>query len=451
MSTSEITKLALRNLSRSKRRNVILGIAIAFGFFVVTTIDGLAGGAVSNLEDQITQMVGGTIAMTGYEKGVPGEEKEDGKESVINIIRDHSYLQEVTDRIGVNYRYTSHYTRTTSQILFNGKKVLTQTYGRDFANDKSFIESLQFTEGSIENLQKSDALIISEGMAKSLKIEVGDSVLMLTTTIYGQSEVGEFTVALISKDSNFITGMLTYANIDTLNALIGIPEGGYNFFSIYLKNKKEQNKVALQIEDAIREDGVPVSDLRAARKSNPSNPERGLNKQFLGDDNKWEGVKYGVESLDDGAPQLKSAMNIVHMVTTIILLVILLIVMVGVSNTYRMVLYERIREIGTMRALGMTGKDTGKMFTTEAVILCVIGGIAGLILSIILMMALGTIHIQNESVQMFLKAGHMSFTLSPLSTLAQYILMILLTTIAVHGTSKKAARMSPAEALRTVK
>ncbi|MBQ1662372.1 MAG: FtsX-like permease family protein, partial [Treponema sp.] len=141
----------------------------------------------------------------------------------------------------------------------------------------------------------------------------------------------------------------------------------------------------------------------------------------------------------------------VHMVTTIILLVILLIVMVGVSNTYRMVLYERIREIGTMRALGMTGKDTGKMFTTEAVILCVIGGIAGLILSIILMMALGTIHIQNESVQMFLKAGHMSFTLSPLSTLAQYILMILLTTIAVHGTSKKAARMSPAEALRTVK
>jgi len=115
------------------------------------------------------------------------------------------------------------------------------------------------------------------------------------------------------------------------------------------------------------------------------------------------------------------------------------------------VLYERIREIGTMRAIGMTGNDTGRMFTTEAVILCIIGGIAGLVMGIALMLALGTIHIENEAVQMFLKAGHMTFTLSPVSIIIQYVLMILLTTFAVHGTAKKASRMSPAEALRTVK
>lgn len=452
MNRVEITKIALRNLSRSKRRNVILGIAIAFGFFVVTAIDGLAGGAVSNLEDQITQMVGGTIAITGFEKGAPEEDSgEKAKDSTINIIRDHSYIQNIVDELGVNYRYTSHYTRTMSQILFNGKKVLTQTYGRDFANDKFFLESLQLKDGSLENLKQKDALIISEGMAKTLKVEVGDSVLLLTSTIYGQSEVGDFTIAAISMDSNFVTGMLTYANIDTLNELIAIPEGGYNFFSIYLKDKNEQNKIALQIEKAIREDNVPVTNLMEARKNYPKNPERGINKQLLGEDNVWEGVKYAVESLDDGAPQLKSAMSIVHLVTTIILIVILLIVMVGISNTYRMVLYERIREIGTMRAIGMTGNDTGRMFTTEAVILCIIGGIAGLVMGIALMLALGTIHIENEAVQMFLKAGHMTFTLSPVSIIIQYVLMILLTTFAVHGTAKKASRMSPAEALRTVK
>ena len=464
MNRIEITKLALRNLSRSKRRNVILGIAIAFGFFVVTAIDGLASGAVSNLEDQITQMIGGTVAITGYEKGLPedksveinatedSEDSEDEKDdSPINIIRDHNYLQDVVDKLGINYKYTSHYTRTTCQILFNGKKVLTQTYGRDFENDKSFIEALQLKDGSVENLKNKDALIINEGMANTLKVEVGDSVLLITTTIYGQSEVGDFTIAAISKDSNFVTGMLSYANIDTLNELINIPEGGYNFFSIYLKNKNEQNAVALQIEDAIKNDGVPVSDLREARKNYPKNPERGITKQFLGKENKWEGVKYAVESLDDSVPQLKSAMSIVHLVTTIILLVILLIVMVGISNTYRMVLYERIREIGTMRALGMTGKDSGRMFTTEAIILCILGGIVGLVLAIILMMILGLFHIENEAVQMFLKAGYISFVLSPISIIVQYILMIMLTALAVHGTAKKAARMSPAEALRTVK
>ena len=85
----------------------------------------------------------------------------------------------------------------------------------------------------------------------------------------------------------------------------------------------------------------------------------------------------------DEIPAIKTVLNVVHIVTTVILIVILLIVMVGVSNTYRMVLYERIREIGTMRALGMTGKDTGRVFTTEAVILCIIGAVLGLFLSLL--------------------------------------------------------------------
>ena len=38
------TGLALKNLTRQKRRNAVLAIAIAFGFFVVTTVDGLVTG-----------------------------------------------------------------------------------------------------------------------------------------------------------------------------------------------------------------------------------------------------------------------------------------------------------------------------------------------------------------------------------------------------------------------
>ena len=46
---NKILKLSLRNLTRQKRRNAILAIAIAFGFFVVTTIDGLTTGMVGNI------------------------------------------------------------------------------------------------------------------------------------------------------------------------------------------------------------------------------------------------------------------------------------------------------------------------------------------------------------------------------------------------------------------
>ena len=116
-----------------------------------------------------------------------------------------------------------------------------------------------------------------------------------------------------------------------------------------------------------------------------------------------------------------------------------------------MVLYERIREIGTMRALGMTGKDTRGVFTNEAVILCIIGAIAGLIFAVIVMALIHLIPISNEALSFFLSKGHFSFKVSVVSIIVQYIMLIILTSWAVRGSAKQAARMSPAEALRTVK
>lgn len=451
MTLPEITKLSARNLTRSKRRSVILGIAIAFGFFIVTTIDGLVGGAVDNLEDMITQMVGGTVAVTGYEKPADLNPADSKKDKVVNIIRDHDFLQEMTDSLGIDYKYSSRYTRTSGQLIFNGKKVVASVYGRDFASDKALLDSFQIKEGDFANLSDPKALVIGEACARTLKVEVGDEVLVTASTIYDQVEVGEFKIALIVKDTNFISGLITYADIEAVNELIGIPRGGFNFYSIYLKNNNQQSKAAFALQDAISEANVPVTDLRQARKDNPNNPENAIVKQLTGKEYKWDGVKYAVEGLDDGVPQLKTIMFYVNLVSTIILIVILLITMVGISNTYRMVLYERIREIGTMRALGMTRKDTKRSFRMEAVILSLLSGVIGLVLSIIVMMLLGIIHIENESVQMFLKAGHMTFSLSPVSIILQYLLMMLLTMLAVNGTAKRAARMSPAQALRTVK
>ena len=87
-----IIKLAFKNLTRQKRRNAILAIAIAFGFFVVTFLDGLTTGMVGNLENTITQIAGGTVILAGYEKIPPVT--EGGKYQLVNIVRDSEYVQE---------------------------------------------------------------------------------------------------------------------------------------------------------------------------------------------------------------------------------------------------------------------------------------------------------------------------------------------------------------------
>lgn len=443
-----IIKLAFKNLTRQKRRNAILAIAIAFGFFVVTFLDGLTTGMVGNLENTITQIAGGTVILAGYEKIPPVT--EGGKYQLVNIVRDREYVQDLVKNSNINYKSFSCYTLSPGQIIFGGRKSVVAVYGRDL-KEKAFLDSLQLKAGNVEELSRPDAMIINEKVAENMNLEIGDSVIFTTTTIYGQNTVADYTIVAISKGNSFIDATRTFVNIDSLNELVGIPKGGYSTFTIQLKNEKEQTKVANKLEQLIREDGYNVSSRAEAFKTNPGNIGKGIDKQFAGKDVIWDGVKYGVETLDDEIPQLKTVMNIVHMVTTIILIVILLIVMVGVSNTYRMVLYERIREIGTMRALGMTGKNTGHVFTTEAVVLCLIGALSGLVLAVIGMTIVHFIPVTNESLSFFLHKGHFSFTVSIGTVILQYLLLIILTTIAVRGSAKKAAALSPAEALRSIK
>ena len=446
--------LALRNLTRNKRRNAILAIAIAFGFFVVTAIDGLTTGMVGNMENQITQLVGGNVITQGLEWLPP--ETEGGKAKIVNIVRDRDYIKNIVDKCGIKYDYYSCFTSESGQLIFNGKKSVAQLYGRDLT-EKFLLDSFKFVSGGI-NPELENGLIISDKTADSMNLQVGDQVIFSTSTVYGQNTFADMTVMGIIKSNSFINTMQAYCDIEDLNTIIEMPEGGYSMFSLYLKDKNQQTKAAMMIENAIHADHETNPEINAtsrlqAMKTNPNNIGKGIDKQLdvRKPENEWKGVKYGVETLYDEIPQIKTVLNIVHVITTVILVVILLIVMVGVSNTYRMVLYERIREIGTMRALGMTGKDTRRIFTNEAVILCVIGALAGLIFAGIVMFIVHLIPITNESLSFFLSKGHFSFKLSILSIIIQYIILIVLTTLAVRGSAKQAARMSPAEALRTVK
>lgn len=445
---STVFRLSLRNLTRQKRRNAILAIAIAFGFLVVTFIDGLTSGMVGCLEEQITQLTGGTVLIQGLEKLPPTE--EGGKSKLAAIVRDKDYIRNIVENSNIDYKYFSCYSMATGQMIFEGKKSIVQVYGRDLT-EPTLLDSFQFIEGGVERFDDPRAMVISDKTAESMNVAVGDSIILSTSTIFGQNTVEDFTIAGIIKSNSFINSMQVYTKIETLNKLIGIPEDGYSTFTIFLNNRNEQTKVANLIEQKIRADGVQVTSRLEAMKTNPTNIGIGIEKQLTKEEIQWEGTKYAVETLYDEIPAIKTVMNVVHTVTTVILIVILLIVMVGVSNTYRMVLYERIREIGTMRAIGMDGKSTGKVFTTEAVILCIIGACIGIILAAFCMFIVHLIPVHNEALTFFLHNGHFTFKISVGTIIVQYILLIILTSIAVHGSAKKASKMNPAEALRTVK
>lgn len=442
-----IIYLAFRNLTRQKRRNAMLAIAIAYGFFIVTAIDALASGAVDCLEDQIMQLNGGNV----FVEGVEHEIESDGtiNKKMFSVIRNPDFIENIFKEINCDYEFYSQRTATEGSIIFNNKKIAANVYGCDFSKEDHLLSSFVISEGSLDNLSNKNPMIITEKNAESLNVKIGDTVLYSTTTVTGQKNVDEFTVSIIIKESSLMGSLMIYASKDTINDLVEMPKDGFNLFSINLKDKSKQNIVAAQIEQKIRESGETVTSRTEAYQKSSSNPAGQLRKQI--NNLLVPGTIYISFSLNDAVPQMQQVVTIVHTITTCILLVILLIVMVGISNTYRMILYERIREIGTMRAVGMTGKDSGKMFTVEALILSLIGACAGLILAIIVVLIVSAIPIENEMVSFFLRKQHLTYIFSIGSILVKYIIMILLTILAVRGTAKSAARLSPAEALRSTK
>ncbi len=66
--------------------------------------------------------------------------------------------------------------------------------------------------------------------------------------------------------------------------------------------------------------------------------------------------------------------------SALIIFLILIIAAVGISNTMLMAVYERVRELGMMRALGMKARQIRRMFLWESAGIGLIGGFLGVLL-----------------------------------------------------------------------
>ncbi|HEX9074208.1 MAG TPA: FtsX-like permease family protein, partial [Anaerolineae bacterium] len=112
---------------------------------------------------------------------------------------------------------------------------------------------------------------------------------------------------------------------------------------------------------------------------------------------------------------------------------------VGMMNAMLMSVYERTREIGTLRALGWRRRRVVWMIVREALLLSLLGGLAGILLGV----GLGTLIGMEPSMGSYL-TGSYSFTL-----FAQAILVALvLGGIGALYPAWRASSLSPIEALR---
>lgn len=125
-----------------------------------------------------------------------------------------------------------------------------------------------------------------------------------------------------------------------------------------------------------------------------------------------------------------------------LIIVSLFVCGIGLINANLIAIYERYREIGTMKCLGAMDQHVMKLFLIESLIFGAVGGVLGF--------SFGTITaIASSSVQLGINA--LSFT--PLEGILRYLaistgLSVLLSVISTMYPALRAARLNPVEALR---
>ena len=79
------------------------------------------------------------------------------------------------------------------------------------------------------------------------------------------------------------------------------------------------------------------------------------------------------EFIGDTAAQLSALVNVIYG----LLALSLIIAMIGVANTLSLSVYERTRELGLLRAVGMTRPQLRSAIRWEAVLIAVLGTVVG--------------------------------------------------------------------------
>jgi len=193
---------------------------------------------------------------------------------------------------------------------------------------------------------------------------------------------------------------------------------------------------------------LPFNDLKGVGVTSYPQVKIVVDKQNALADvrDKIEGLGFKTSSVVDTVDRINSLFGNIRLVLSFLGMIALGVAALGMFNTLTVSLLERTREVGLMKAMGMSTHEVKRLFLTESVIMGIIGGVLGLLFGVVLG-KLTSILISTISVTKGL--GFLDVTYVPLSLVITILLLsFIIGVFTGFFPARRATKISALDALR---
>jgi putative ABC transport system permease protein len=412
----KLIKIAARNLLRYRRRTLLTVLLITIGVFAMLLFVSTSGSFKTMMVGQITDSMLGHLQIhkKGYVSSIDSlpltmNMKPRMVEKLEKVFNKRDDIEAWSPRIKFGAMF-SNFVETTSVRL---NSVDPQ---REVATCPELPKRV--IQGTSEPLVEHGKILIPELIAKGLKMKTGDTAVLVATNKDGSVNGITFVVQGVLESISGPGGRDGYLHIDDARELLRMEENEISEIVVRLKDPQKLDRVQAELNSALggltNQKGKPVFEIHSWDKLSP----------------------------------FSNIARMIDLMTLFIKIMLVSIVLVSVMNVMLMAVYERIREIGTIAAMGTQPGSILKLFVVEGFLLGLLGAIIGTVLSI------AAIAILQQAEITFSFGRQTGLVLYPEvsfnDVLFASVMVIVVAILASLQPAWKASRMDPVEALRHI-
>ncbi|HNQ12723.1 MAG TPA: ABC transporter permease [Bacteroidia bacterium] len=407
--------IAKTHLLTRKKQTLIAMLGVTFGIGMFISLVSLMTG-LNKFSEDISMSSSPHIRM--YKELKAGEKQviDEVFKNQINIVHHVKPKDEVlrirnaaeiTEQLNKDDRVAAVSPLVVSQVFFNYGPIQLQGLVSGvniFEEDKLFDISAKIKSGSLEDLSiHKDGILLGTGLAKKLSAAVGDRVQITTPKgdVLSLKVVGTFQMGIGTIDN-----VRSYANINTVQNILQVSHSFITDINIRLK---DINKAASIAKEYAAVYGNTCEDWETANAT------------------------------------FQTGNTVRNIITYAVSITLLIVAGFGIYNILTMSIYNKMKDIAILKAIGFNATDIRNVFLLQSIIIGFFGSIAGLLLGFILSSLIAQAPFDAGE---FFSITHFPVNFDPLYYIIGIVFGIATTSLAGLMPSFKAGKMDPVEIIR---